>query len=172
MAPPTVLNSGEPDARRRERPHVVFIPSAGMGHLLPFFRFIGALSSHDVDISVVTVLPTVSAAEADHFARLFHDFPSIRRVDFNLLPLDASEFPGADPFLLRWEALRRSMHLLAPAIAGVAPRATAVVTDVTLVSHVNPIAKDLRLQCHVLFISSATMHWWRNHLSSVGRFPQ
>ncbi|BAH93457.1 Os06g0291200 [Oryza sativa Japonica Group] len=148
MAPPTVLNSGEPDARRRERPHVVFIPSAGMGHLLPFFRFIGALSSHDVDISVVTVLPTVSAAEADHFARLFHDFPSIRRVDFNLLPLDASEFPGADPFLLRWEALRRSMHLLAPAIAGVAPRATAVVTDVTLVSHVNPIAKDLRLQCH------------------------
>ncbi|XP_052158160.1 UDP-glycosyltransferase CGT-like [Oryza glaberrima] len=157
MAPPTVLNSGEPDARRRARPHVVFVPSAGMGHLLPFFRFIGALSAHDVDISVVTVLPTVSANEADHFARLFHDFPSIRRVDFNLLPLDASEFPGADPFLLRWEALRRSMHLLAPAIAGVAPRATAVVTDVTLVSHVNPIAKDLRLQCHVLFISSATM---------------
>uniref|UniRef100_A0A0E0LAK4 Glycosyltransferase n=1 Tax=Oryza punctata TaxID=4537 RepID=A0A0E0LAK4_ORYPU len=154
MAPPTVLNSGEPDARR---PHVVFVPSAGMGHLLPFFRFIGALSSHDVDISVVTVFPTVSAAEADHFAALFRDFPSIRRLDFHLLPFDASEFPGADQFLLRWEALRRSMHLLAPVIAGVTPRATAVVTDITLLSHVNPIAKDLHLQCHVLFISSAAM---------------
>ncbi|KAF0903430.1 hypothetical protein E2562_027714 [Oryza meyeriana var. granulata] len=165
MAPPELLSSGEPDARGRTRPHVIFVPSAGMGHLLPFFRFIGALSSHDVDISVVTVLPTVSAAEADHFAALFKDFPSIRRIDFRLLPFDASEFPGADPFLLRWEALRRSMHLLGPVIAGVTPRVTAVVTDVTLVSHVNPIAKDLHLQCHVLFVSSATM------MSLLSYFP-
>uniref|UniRef100_A0A0E0PWJ9 Glycosyltransferase n=1 Tax=Oryza rufipogon TaxID=4529 RepID=A0A0E0PWJ9_ORYRU len=155
--PPAVLSSGELGARGRTRPHVVFVPSAGMGHLLQFFRFIGALSAHDVDISVVTVFPTVSAAEADHFAALFRDYPSVRRLDFDLLPFDASEFPGGDPFLLRWEALRRSLHLLGPVIAGVTPRVTATVTDVTLVSHVNPIAKDLGVQCHVLYVSSAAM---------------
>jgi hypothetical protein len=145
--------------------HVMFIPSAGMAHLVPFFRFITALSSHGVQCSVMTVLPTVSDAEADHFAALFAAFPRIQRVDFNLLPLDASAFPGTDPFLLRWEALRRSAHLLDRLIAGATPRVSAVVTDVTLASHVIPVTKQLQLPCHVLFISSATM------LSLVAYFP-
>ncbi|GJN28981.1 hypothetical protein PR202_gb17163 [Eleusine coracana subsp. coracana] len=144
-------------------PHVMFIPSAGMGHLLPFFRVIAALSYHGgVEVSVVTVLPTVSAAEADHFTELFAKFPGIRRVDFHLLPFDAAaEFPGHDPFLLRWEALRRSAHLLGPLITGV----SAVITDVTLASHVIPICKDIHVPCHVLFVSCATM------LSLVAYFP-
>ncbi|CAN6201767.1 unnamed protein product [Urochloa humidicola] len=163
MAPPPTMQStgelGNNGGGAAGRPHVMFIPSAGMGHLLPFFRVIGALASRgDVDISVVTVLPTVSAAEADHFAGLFETFPGVRRVDFHLLPFDAaSEFPGADPFFLRWEALRRSAHLLAPLIAGASPAVSAVVTDVTLASHVIPIARDLGVQCHVLFVSCATM---------------
>ncbi|OEL28001.1 UDP-glucose:2-hydroxyflavanone C-glucosyltransferase [Dichanthelium oligosanthes] len=156
MAPPAMQSPGELSGGAR--PHVMFIPSAGMGHLLPFFRFIAALANHDVDISVVTVLPTVSAAEADHFARLFEAFPRVRRVDFHLLSLDASEFPDDDdPFCLRWEALRRSAHLLGPLIAGATPRVSAVITDVTLTSHVVPIAKELHVPCHVLFISCATM---------------
>uniref|UniRef100_A0A0A9FSV0 Uncharacterized protein n=1 Tax=Arundo donax TaxID=35708 RepID=A0A0A9FSV0_ARUDO len=146
-------------------PHVIFVPSAGMAHLVPFFRFITALSGHGVDCSVVTVLPTVSAAEANHLAGLFTAFPRIHRVDFNLLPFDASAFPGADPFLLRWEALRRSAHFLGPLIAGTTPRVSAVVTGVTIASHVVPIAKELRVPCHVLFISSAAM------LSLVAYFP-
>ncbi|GJM99997.1 hypothetical protein PR202_ga17145 [Eleusine coracana subsp. coracana] len=144
-------------------PHVMFIPSAGMGHLLPFFRVIAALYGHGgVEVSVVTVLPTVSAAEADHFTELFAKFPGIRRVDFHLLPFDAAaEFPGHDPFLLRWEALRRSAHLLGPLVAGV----SAVVTDVTLASHVIPICNEVHVPCHVLFVSCATM------LSLVAYFP-
>ncbi|KAL6596596.1 hypothetical protein ACP70R_047239 [Stipagrostis hirtigluma subsp. patula] len=159
MAPPATQRPGEVDADGDDgAPHVMFIPSAGMGHLLPFFRVIAALSGHGVDVSVVTVLPTVSAAEADHFAGLFAAFPRVRRVDFHLLPFDASkEFPGHDPFLLRWEALRRSAHLFGPLIAGAAPRVSAVVTDVTLASHVIPIARELRVPCHVLFVSCATM---------------
>ncbi|CAN6164234.1 unnamed protein product [Urochloa humidicola] len=159
MVPPTMENPGELGTTVAGRAHVMFIPSAGMGHLLPFFRVIGTLASRDdVDISVVTVLPTVSAAEADHFSSLFETFPGIRRVDFHLLPFDASEFPGADPFLLRWEALRRSAHLLGPLIAGAPPpRVSAVVTDITLSSHVIPISKELSVQCHVLFVSCATM---------------
>lgn len=153
-APETVTFSGEPNG---STPHVSVIPSAGMGHLLPFFRFIVAFSSHGLDISVVTVLPTVSAAEADHFAGFFDNHPRIRLIDFNLLPLDSSAFPGADPFLLRWEATRRSAHLLCPLIGGAKPRVSAVVTDVTMASHVIPISKDLHLPCHILFTSGAIM---------------
>ncbi|CAL5047374.1 unnamed protein product [Urochloa decumbens] len=158
MAPPAMQSPAELGGASAGRPHLMFIPSAGMGHLLPFFRVIGALASRDdIDISVVTVLPTVSAAETEHFAGLFEAYPHVRRVDFHLLPFDASEFPGADPFLLRWEALRRSAHLFGPLIAGASPRVSAVVTDITLSSHVIPIAKELSVQCHVLFVSCATM---------------
>ncbi|KAF8779117.1 hypothetical protein HU200_002790 [Digitaria exilis] len=156
---PSAMQSIDGELTGSARPHVLFIPSAGMGHLLPFFRVIAALATRDdVDVSVVTVLPTVSAAEADHLAGLFEAFPRVRRVDLHLLPFDSSaEFPGHDPFLLRWEALRRSAHLLGPLIAGAEPRVSAVVTDVTLTSHVVPIAKELGVQCHVLFVSCATM---------------
>lgn len=157
MAPPATNSPGEVDSGGR--PHVMFIPSAGMGHLIPFFRFIAALAGQSVDISVVTVLPTVSAAEEDYFTSLFAALPRVRRVDLHLLPFDASKLPSndRDPFVLRWEALRRSAHLLGPLIAGAAPRVSAVITDVTLTSHVIPIAKELGVQCHVLFPSSATM---------------
>jgi hypothetical protein len=135
----------------------MFTPSAGMGHLLPFLRAIVVLARHgDVDVSVVAVLPTVSAAEADHLAGFFAAFPRIRRVDLHLLPFDASsEFPGHDPFVLRWEALRRSAHLLRPLIAS--GGVSAVVTDITLASHVIPIAKELHVLCYVHFVSCATM---------------
>jgi hypothetical protein len=56
MATPATKSLGKLDGGAR--PHVMFIPSAGMGHLLPFFRFIASLAVHDdddnVDISVVT----------------------------------------------------------------------------------------------------------------------
>ena len=81
-----------------DAPHLVFIPSAGMGHLLPFSRFIAALASQgNVDISVVTALLMVSQAEAEHFAALFAAFPAIRRIDFNLLPFDDAAFADTDP---------------------------------------------------------------------------
>ncbi|XBJ18734.1 hypothetical protein VPH35_009836 [Triticum aestivum] len=155
------------DQARGAPPHLIFIPSAGMGHIHPFSRFIAALASQGaVDISVVIALPTVSEAEADHFTALFAAFPAIRRIDFNLLPLDDATLAGTDPFLLRWESLRRSAHLLGPLIAGAAPRASAIVTDITLASQVIPVAKnELRLPCHILFISCATM------MSFLAYFP-
>ncbi|WVZ81528.1 hypothetical protein U9M48_028894 [Paspalum notatum var. saurae] len=139
-------------------PHALFIPSAGMGHLMPTFRVIAGLSRQGIDVSVVTVLPAVSAAETNYFNGLFADYPTIGRVDMHLLPLDASEFRNEDPFFLRWEALRRSVvHLLGPIIASASPPITAIITDITLTSCVIPIAKELRLPCHVLFPTAATM---------------
>ncbi|KQK18571.1 UDP-glucose:2-hydroxyflavanone C-glucosyltransferase [Brachypodium distachyon] len=139
------------------QPHVVLLPSAGMGHLVPFSRLAVALSSaHGCDVSLVTVLPTVSSAESSHLEALFGAFPAVRRLEFHLADFDASEFPNADPFFLRFEAMRRSAPLLlGPLLARAS--ATALVTDIALSSVVIPVAKQLRLPCYVLFTASAAM---------------
>ncbi|CAM0914052.1 unnamed protein product [Alopecurus aequalis] len=139
-------------------PHVVLLPSAGMGHLVPFGRLAAALSSSGcVHVSVAAVLPTVSSAESAHLDALFAACPAVRRLDFPLAPFDASEFPAnADPFFLRFEAMRRSARLLlGPLLAGAG--ASALVTDIALASVVIPVARDLALPCYVLFTASAAM---------------
>uniref|UniRef100_A0A0E0E0R4 Glycosyltransferase n=2 Tax=Oryza TaxID=4527 RepID=A0A0E0E0R4_9ORYZ len=154
-------SSGDAAGRR---PHVVLIPSAGMGHLVPFGRLAVALSSgHGCDVSLVTVLPTVSTAESKHLDALFDAFPAVRRLDFELAPFDASEFPGADPFFLRFEAMRRSAPLLGPLLTGAG--ASALATDIALTSVVIPVAKEQGLPCHILFTASAAM------LSLCAYFP-
>ncbi|TKW21009.1 hypothetical protein SEVIR_4G189900v4 [Setaria viridis] len=139
------------------RPHVVLLPSAGMGHLVPFGRLAVALSAgHGCDVSVAAVLPTVSSAEARHLEALFAAAdPAVRRLDFRLAPFDASEFPGADPFFLRFEAMRRSAPLLGPLLATAG--ASAVVTDIVLASVVLPVARECGVPCYVLFTASAAM---------------
>uniref|UniRef100_A0A0E0LAK2 Glycosyltransferase n=1 Tax=Oryza punctata TaxID=4537 RepID=A0A0E0LAK2_ORYPU len=154
MCSAAVPNSG--DARGSPRPHVVLLPSAGMGHLVPFTRLATALcSGHGCDVSVVTAVPTVSSAEARHLAALFAAFPAVRPLELDLASLDVSEFAGADPFYVRYEAIRRSASLLAPLLAGAS--ASALVADIALASVVIPVAKELGLPCYVFFTGSATM---------------
>ncbi|XP_037456442.1 UDP-glucose:2-hydroxyflavanone C-glucosyltransferase-like [Triticum dicoccoides] len=138
------------------RPRIVLLPSAGMGHLAPFSRLAAALSSgHACDVSLVTVLPTVSSAESGQLDALFAAFPAVRRLDFHLPPLDAPELSGADPFYVHYEATRRSARLLAPLLA--AADASALVADISLASVLIPVASELRLPCYVFFTASATM---------------
>ncbi|OEL36881.1 UDP-glucose:2-hydroxyflavanone C-glucosyltransferase [Dichanthelium oligosanthes] len=137
-------------------PRIVLFPSAGMGHLVPFARLAVALSAGNCcDVSLVTALPTVSSAEARHIAALFAAFPAVRRMDLRLAPFDASsEFPGADPFYVRYEALRRSAPLLlGPLLAG----ASALVADIALASVAVPVARELHVPSYVFFTASATM---------------
>jgi 2-hydroxyflavanone C-glucosyltransferase len=148
------------------RPHVVLLPSAGMGHLVPFGRLAVALSSssHGCDVSMATVLPTVSAAESRHLEALFAAHPAVRRLDLRLAPFDESQFPGADPFFLRFEAMRRSAPVtLGPLLADAS--ASALVTDIALSSVVIPVARERHVPCHVLFTASAAM------LSLCAYFP-
>ena len=138
--------------------HIVLFPSAGMGHLVPFTRLAVALSAgHCCDVSLVTALPTVSSAESRHIAALSTAFPTVRRTDMDLrlAPFDASaEFPAADPFYVRYEALRRSAPLLlGPLLAG----ASALVADIALASVAIPVARELHVPCYVFFTASATM---------------
>lgn len=155
LPPPT---SGH---RQRGAPHIVLLPSAGMGHLVPFTRLAVALSAdHGCDVSLVTALPTVSSTESRHLAALFASFPAVRLLDLHLAEFDAStssEFPGADPFYVRYESLRRaaSSGLLVPLLAGAG--ASALVADIALASVAVPVSRELRLPCHVFFTASATM---------------
>jgi len=117
-----------------------------MGHLVPFTRLAVALSAgHCCDVSLVTALPTVSSAESRHIAALFAAFPAVRRTDMDLrlTPFDASaEFPGADPFYVRYEALRRSAPLL---IGTLLAGASALVADIALASVAIPVARELHV---------------------------
>ncbi|PAN24403.1 hypothetical protein PAHAL_4G217700 [Panicum hallii] len=159
MSSPSPPNSASGDCPGpAATPRIVLFPSAGMGHLVPFTRLAVALSAgHRCDVSLVTALPTVSSAESRHIAALSAAFPAVRRTDMDLrlAPFDASsEFPGADPFYVRYEALRRSAPLLlAPLLAG----ASALVADIALASVAIPVARELHVPCYVFFTASATM---------------
>ncbi|OEL37114.1 UDP-glucose:2-hydroxyflavanone C-glucosyltransferase [Dichanthelium oligosanthes] len=64
------------------------------------------------------MLPTASSAESRHLEALFAAAsPGVRRLDFRLAPFDESEFPGADPFFLRFRG-----HAPLRAAAWPAPR--------------------------------------------------
>ncbi|GJN28982.1 hypothetical protein PR202_gb17164 [Eleusine coracana subsp. coracana] len=159
MSSPALPPTSGQHPRGEAPPHIVLLPSAGMGHLVPFTRLAMALLSmgHGCDISIITALPTVSSAESRHLAALFASFPCLRRLDLNLASFDAStssEFPGADPFYIRYESLRRAVPvLLGPLLIN----ASAFVADIALASVAIPVAKELRVPCYVFFTASATM---------------
>ena len=142
---------------RAPRPRIVLVPSAGMGHLAPFGRLAAALSSsHACDVSLVTFLPTVSSAESAHLRSLFAALPAVRRLDISLPHslADEDDLSGADPFYAHYEATRRAAPLLLPRLIA---DADALVADISLASVAIPMARQLRLPCHVFFTASATM---------------
>ncbi|TVU00236.1 hypothetical protein EJB05_54345, partial [Eragrostis curvula] len=158
MTSPALSPSSGHHPQGSPSPHVVLLPSAGMGHLVPFTRLAVALSTrHGCDVSLVTALPTVSSAESRHAAALFAAFRALRRLDLRLASFDAStsaEFPGADPFYVRYESLRRAAPvLLGPLLAG----ASALVADIAVASVAVPVARELGVPCYVFFTASATM---------------
>lgn len=154
--------SGDP---RRVAPHIALLPSAGMGHLAPFCRLAVALSDRGCEVSFITIQPTVSSAESRHVAALLAAFPRLRPLDFRLADFDPSAFASTDPFFLRFEAIRRSAHLLPALLAATSPPVSAVVVDISLVSAFLPVVTGVGLPCHLLFTSSAAM------LSLCAHFP-
>lgn len=147
--------SGDPG---RKAPHIALLPSAGMGHLTPFCRLAVALSNSGCcDVSFVTIHPTVSSAESRHVAALLAAYPRLRSLDFQLADFDPSAFNSTDPFFLRFEAIRRSAHLLPYLLAAASPPVSALVVDISLVSRFLPVVAGVGLSCYVLFTASAVM---------------
>ncbi|CAA7409634.1 unnamed protein product [Spirodela intermedia] len=147
-------------------PQVALLTSAGMGHLTPFLRLAAALASRGCGVTFITPTPVVSAAEARHVSDLVASSDGVRPLEFPLLPFDSSSAASTDPFFLQFEAIRRSAALLGPLLSSAAPRLSALICDVSLISAVLPVAAAVPLPTYVLFTSSAKM------LSLCVSFPQ
>ncbi|KAH0448430.1 hypothetical protein IEQ34_022230 [Dendrobium chrysotoxum] len=133
---------------------VLLIPSSGMGHLNPFVRLANALSDRSISISLLTVRPTITAAES----RLLSSLPSSLLIDFPLAPFDPSLFPeSSDPVTLRWEAIRRSAHLLPSLVSTLSPPVSSIIIDITIASTFLPVSVASNIPCFVFFISFASM---------------
>lgn len=146
-------------------PHVVLIPSAGMGHLTPFSRL--AVSLSDLcQVTMVSLLPTVSSAESRHYSDIFSSYPRIHPLQFELPPFDSSAFPNADPFFLRFERINQSAsELISHVLTKASEPVSALVIDITLSTSIVPLAKSFGIPCYILFTSSAAM------LSFCAYFP-
>ncbi|XP_020678990.1 UDP-glycosyltransferase 708A6-like [Dendrobium catenatum] len=133
---------------------VLLIPSSGMGHLNPIVRLAKALSDRGISISLLTVRPTITAAESS----LLSSLPSSLLIDFPLAPFDPSLFPeSSDPVTLRWEAIRRSAHLLPSLISTISPPVSSLIIDITIASTFLPVAVAANIPCFVYFVSFASM---------------
>nr|QLF98872.1 2-hydroxyflavanone C-arabinosyltransferase [Pistia stratiotes] len=143
-------------------PHIVILPSAGMGHLTVSTRLAAALVSHGCLVTLITPLPMVSEAESNCISNLCSSFPHIRLLELHLLPFDA---PDVDPFLRQFESIRRSAALLEPLLVSVTPPVSALLTDVTVFSSVVPVTKALRIPIYMIFTTCASM------LALVSTFP-
>ncbi|KAL5553684.1 hypothetical protein UlMin_041085 [Ulmus minor] len=139
--------------------HVALFPSAGMGHLTPFLRLAASLLRHNCRVTLITTQPTVSLAESNLISQFLSSFPPslLTQLPFPLLPLDPATVNSDDPFFLRFEAIRRSAHLLAPLLSSLSPPLSSLVHDVALISPVIPVTKTLRLPSYILFPASARM---------------
>ncbi|KAJ4816639.1 Glycosyltransferase [Rhynchospora pubera] len=137
--------------------HVVLIPSAGMGHLNPFSRLAATLADH-CKVTMVSNIPAVSSAESHHLADMFSAYPQIDFLQFEMPAYDSSDYPDADPFILRWEMISRS----APDIHNYVMKSssvpvTAFVVDIPIAASFIPLAKNLGIPCYIMFISTAAM---------------
>lgn len=137
--------------------HVALLPSAGMGHLTPFLRLAALLTAHNVQVTFITPIPTVSLAESQSLSHLFTNFPQITQKQLHLLPLDESSANSEDPFYYHFELIRRSSHLLSPLLSSLSPPLSAMITDMSFASTVIPITDSLGLPNYIFFTSSAKM---------------
>ncbi|KAM7269529.1 hypothetical protein ACFE04_025026 [Oxalis oulophora] len=139
-------------------PHIVLLPSAGMGHLTPFLRLAASLVDRHCQVTLITIQPTISNAESQLISRFLSAYPQVRKKQFHLLPFDPSTANSTDAFCLRWEAIRRSATQLSPLLSSLtSPPISAVVYDMTLVSSLIPIVTELSLPGYVFITFSARM---------------
>ncbi|KAK4346450.1 hypothetical protein RND71_032789 [Anisodus tanguticus] len=146
-------------------PHVALLPSAGMGHLMPFLRLAAMLASRNCKFTLLTVQPTVSAAESNHLNSFFTAHPHIQRLDFHVLPLHSSN-PHDDPFFLQFEAIIRSVHLLPPLLSSLYPPISALFLDIAAATCVDQLADDpsLSISYYILSTTSARFFSLLTHL--------
>ncbi|GFZ19274.1 hypothetical protein Acr_27g0010130 [Actinidia rufa] len=123
-----------------------------MGHLTPFLRLAAMLASRNCNVTLITVKPTVSAAESAHISAFFSAHPHINRLEFEVPPTDSAI---DDPFFKQLEAINRSIHLLKPLLSSSSPPLNAIFSDFALATSVGSITDDLCIPNYVFVTTSA-----------------
>lgn len=136
--------------------HVAVCPSAGMAHLTPFLKLASMLASNSCSVTLVIIRPTVSTAEANQINAFICAHPHINTSEFQALPCEAPSDPQVlDPFLLQYDAVFRSAHLLTHHLSTLSPPPSVVFSDVMLASGINKALADLGILNYNLIITSA-----------------
>ncbi|PWA88351.1 UDP-glucosyl transferase 88A1 [Artemisia annua] len=133
-------------------PHIALLTGAGMGHLTPALRLAAMLSSKNCQVTLITPQPPVSTAESSHIAAFLAAYPTINRLDFQIVPYTPPE--PTDPFAVQFEAVIRSVHLLTPLLASVSPPLSAFFSDITTAAGGHQVAEDLGLPHYVVSLSA------------------
>ncbi|PWA61818.1 UDP-glucuronosyl/UDP-glucosyltransferase [Artemisia annua] len=123
-----------------------------MGHLTPALRLAAMLSSKNCQVTLITPQPPVSTAESSHIAAFLAAYPTVNRLDFQIVPYTPPE--PTDPFAVQFEAVIRSVHLLTPLLASVSPPLSAFFSDITTAAGGHQVAEDLGLPHYVVSLSA------------------
>ncbi|KAK4490726.1 hypothetical protein RD792_001428 [Penstemon davidsonii] len=145
-------------------PHVALFPCAGMGHLIPFLRLATMLDSRGCTVTFITVHPTVSAAESDHLTNFFTIHQNIKRLEFQLIPYEKSQFTNEDPFFIQIETIGNSVHLLRPLLSSLSPTLSAIIADFPITTSITQLASDLSVPTYIVITTSARFFSLMSHL--------
>ncbi|XP_031474233.1 UDP-glycosyltransferase 72B1-like [Nymphaea colorata] len=134
-----------------EKPHVLIMPSTGMGHLIPIMEFAKLLLCHrDISITLVTVSGQFPASALAKFS----DHPSIDSI--TLPPVDTSDYPPTTMIeTIMSVVIKRSLEPLRKVLSEIRP-ITAFVADLFSTDTLD-VAKELALPTYVFFPSTATV---------------
>ncbi|GFP91778.1 UDP-glycosyltransferase 71b5 [Phtheirospermum japonicum] len=135
-----------------------------MGHLLPFLRLAAMLASRNCTITLITVHPTVSAAEAHHLSTFLTTHPNIKHLQFQLIPYKKSKFTNEDPFFIQLESINNSIHLLGPLLSSLSPPLSAIIADFPVTTSVADLASKLLIPTYVVITTSARFFNLMTHL--------
>nr|XP_043606537.1 UDP-glycosyltransferase 708C1-like [Erigeron canadensis] len=136
-------------------PHIALLTSSGMGHLTPILRLAAMLASQNCHVTLLTAQPPVSNAESEHIIAFLAAYPTINRLDFQLLPYTPPNPETADPFFVQFEAIIRSVHLLPPLLSSISPPVSAFFSDITSAAGGHQVANDLGVPNYVISTTSA-----------------
>lgn len=138
-----------------EPPHVAFLPS-GMGQLTPFFRLATKLASRNCTVTFINIQPSGSALA--HASTFFNNYPQIKRLEFNIIPLTTSNSTIKDPFIIQIETINSSLHLLPPLLSSLPQPLSAIFSDFVLASGLTQITAVLKIQHYIVSTTSARFY--------------
>ncbi|OWM74782.1 hypothetical protein CDL15_Pgr004549 [Punica granatum] len=136
-------------------PHIALFAQAGMGHLMPHLRLATILLGRHCRVTLITLSPTLTTAEAAAISSFLSTYPEINHLELHLLPDDNGPDPAiTDPRFSQFARIIRSTHLIRPMLSSASPPLSAVISELYTASQIAPILIDLHIPHYILYTSS------------------